>query len=392
MKKIDMKAFLLFTGILLLSINMSVASQNDTISSYSRERLFQVSFVYPLGTDGVSSLKSNYNVSLNILGGHTNGIKGFEASGFLNMNQSYVNGAQFSGFLNLTGHSSSIKTSGAWQFAGFGNVNHTNVVGGQFAGFINTSKSLNGGQFAGFINISDSIIKSCQVAGFMNLATQSESSAQIAGFGNISGKETVNSQVGGFINVAHYVKGVQLAGFINYCDSIDGIPIAPISIVKNNGYRSFEISTSDFSVVQASYKLGVSEFYSIYNISKLFGEASSWAYGFGIGTESKLGEESLVNPELMVYQSLWLGNGNAPKGLYTDRTNMVVQFRLGMAFDLMNSAKWFIAPTLNWGIASNKNNVLGDNISPVWDSKLVERTVGKTDVGFWIGYTAGIRF
>lgn len=64
---------------------------------------FQLTFLYPLGTSGINSSHNSYKVSLNLLFGQTGATESFEAGGFLNINRYYTNGAQLSGFVNITG-------------------------------------------------------------------------------------------------------------------------------------------------------------------------------------------------------------------------------------------------------------------------------------------------
>lgn len=429
--------FFLFMIILPL---LAQAQTIDSIKTSDRSRPFQLSFIYPLGTDGTLTKNTNYDVSLNILGGYNNGVDGFEAAGFINLNHEYVNGAQFAGFLNITG-AGNLDTiqSKAWQFAGFGNINNTNVHGGQIAGFINASKELKGGQVGGFINITKESIegaqvggflnvagkgtidaqvagfgsfspyvsgaqvsgfvntakqckKGAQVAGFVNTALSADSSVQVAGFVNLAALNNVNTQVAGFINVGRHVSGVQLAGFINICDSIDGVPLAPISIVRYNGYRKFELSVSDFSWAQASYKMGVQDLYTIYNFSKLYGDGSRWAFGGGLGHETNWKDNMVANVELMVYQELFIGHEDAPHDIYIDRTNLVTQLKLAMGVPVGNLGHFYVAPSLNFGVARKKQNALGENIQPFWDSALVSRSAGSSDLSLWLGFSTGIRF
>ena len=424
----------------LMIYSLRILAQNDTIIKAKKDEPFQLSFIYPLGTGGVNSAYTNYSVSLNVLGGYNNGVNDFEAGAFLNMNQQYVNGAQFSGFLNVTGlrQSKSVQ-SNVLQFAGFGNINNTNVKGGQVAGFMNTSHEINGAQvggflniaekgngcvqvggffnvasigdsktqiagfgnycpvvngpqISGFVNVANECSKSLQMAGFVNGAVKADSSVQIAGFVNVAAKSNVNTQVAGFINVGRHVSGVQLAGFINICDSIDGVPIAPISIVRYGGYQQFELSVSDFSFLQASYKLGVKDLYMIYNISKLQGDGNRWAFGGGIGHEEDWQSKLSLNTELMVYQELFIGNNDAPKMLYVDRTNLLTQLKVAIGMPVGGWGQYFVAPTLNWGAATHKQNALGKNIEPLWGSPIVSRTAGRTDFSFWVGFSTGFRF
>lgn len=408
-------------SLITFSISLIVYSQNDSIPNKD----FQFSFIYPIGTEGHSSLENSYDISLNLLIGQTGATENFEAGGFLNINKYYTNGAQLSGFANITGTKNSGNyTSSGFQGAGFINVNNTNVEGGQVAGFINTANgSLNGAQIAGFINYHTTSINGVQVAGFGNVASKGKSKVQVAGFVNhnsntdgvqIAGfvnntnktdkgvqvagfvntapKGTSSAQVAGFINVADKVDGLQLAGFINVCDSIDGVPIAFMSIVKKNGFRAFEISTSDFSMAQASFKMGVSHFYNIYTFSKLPDYNTRWAIGAGFGYTEELKNSWNINLEATVHQELWIDDKRVNEAFYFDRTNLVNQIKFGIGIPIGSFATFNIAPTFNVGIARNKSNSLGNQIQPHWNSTLSSHTVGNKTISTWFGFSSGIQF
>ncbi len=428
---------ILLSLIFIGSIYSQLFAQADSIPVKD----FQLTFFYPLGTGGTNSINSSYDVSLNLLFGQTGATESFEAGGFLNINRYYSKGAQLSGFINLTGtKQTKDHHSSGFQGAGFINVNNTKFKGAQVAGFINTANhSLSGAQVAGFINYSTNSLSAVQVAGFVNVASKGldnaqvagfvnyapkiegaqvagfvnntlelensaqiagfvnsavkvDTASQIAGFVNVAAKGQSNAQIAGFINVADKVKGAQIAGFINVCDSIDGVPIALVSIVRKNGFRSFELSSSDFSIAQASFKMGVRHFYNVYTISKLPEQASRWSFGGGFGYQGMLNEKLKVNVEATIHQELWVGDKRAPKSLYIDRTNLVNQLKVGIGIPLGSAATFNIAPTFNIGVAQSKQNPLGENIQAHWKSTLSSHTVGNKKITTWFGFSSGFSF
>nr|WP_319398609.1 hypothetical protein [uncultured Carboxylicivirga sp.] len=425
-------------SILLASLYAISFAQTDSL----QQKDFQFSFIYPLGTDGHNSINNSYNVSLNLFMGQTGATESFEAGSFLNINKHYTNGAQLSGFINITGTKNlqNDYTSKGFQGAGFVNVNNTSVDGAQIAGFVNTAnKTLtsaqiggftnyttqsmngvqvagfvnvdakgssraqvagfvnhtphnNGAQIAGFINNTGVTKKGAQIAGFVNTSAQTDTATQVAGFVNVAARGTSNAQIAGFINVADKVEGLQLAGFINVCDSIDGVPIALISIVRKNGFRAFEVSASDWSIAQASFKLGVQHFYSVYILSKLPDESSRWAIGAGFGHQSNLKNNWKVNLEATVHQELWIDDDRADKFLYMDRTNLVNQLKFGIGIPIGTFATLNIAPTFNVGVAKRTSEPLGDNLQPHWNSTLSSHNVGNKRLSTWFGFSTGIQF
>jgi hypothetical protein len=432
-----MKHFILIAAFVLMTWN----TWGQPSDSTKNVKDFQISFIYPLGTGGTSSIENTYNLSFNILGGATYSSEQAEFSGFLNINKSHFNGAQLSGFLNVNGVKGGEKHSRGAQFAGFANVNNTRFNGGQFAGFYNQTKSLQGAQIAGFINLTEVADRSTQVAGFINTATKgatstqvagginyaqviegaqvgglinttlelksgaqvaglgntavkADSSVQVAGLFNVAPTSEVNTQVAGLFNVGRHVRGVQIAGLVNYCDSINGVPIALVSVVRHHGYRAFEVSVSDWNYGQVSYKMGVSDLYSIYSISKLPGAGSRWSFGGGFGHEARINEKWNLNLEVTLHQELWIAEDKAPKTLYIDRTNLVNQWKFAMSTPLVGKARLSVAPTFNTGWATQKQGALGEDLQPhyKWDSLLGTKTGGKTKISAWFGFNTGIQF
>ena len=52
----------------------------------------QVSFIYPLGTNGIESVNISYKVSLNIFAGVNGGVDVVKLAGFSNVNKGDVKG------------------------------------------------------------------------------------------------------------------------------------------------------------------------------------------------------------------------------------------------------------------------------------------------------------
>jgi hypothetical protein len=284
-----------------------------------------------------------------------------------------------------------------FQGAGFGNV-----VGGKMTGI----------QGAGFMNVTGGAVMGLQGAGFVNVAGTFEHGVQGAGFGNVAGGGTVNLQGAGFFNVADevngaqlagffnragYVKGLQAAGFLNVCDSIDGVPIALISIVRKNGYRSLEIAASETQYAELSFRIGIDKLYTIYSFGKPFGETSRWMYGGGLGTTIGLGVNSALNLEAMAYQELWIGDSRPPWFLYASRLNLHNQLRISYAHKLGGIADLFIGPTLNLSVAhtnpADDIYIPWEPIQPNWAFyDVTYDTYHDTNIAFWVGVRGGLRF
>ena len=280
--------------VVLLLISILTFSQEEQNSSDLRRVPMQFTLVTPpIGTNGIYFYKTINDVSFNTFLGVGAASEYLELSGFINANRFYSNGVQASGFMNISGFDKGAQeySSAGAQVSGFMNINGNDYKGFQSAGFANVNRNFDGFQvsgfmnlnrsannsflLAGFANINDSTENSYQGAGFANFSSRGTSRLQLAGFGNFASDITgvqgagfgnwakdvkgiqgagfanwsgifrysgfwickflpamLRVQGSGFMNIARNVKGVQLSGFINICDSIEGIPVSFISIVK----------------------------------------------------------------------------------------------------------------------------------------------------------------
>lgn len=146
----------------------------------------------------------------------------------------------------------------------------------------------------GFINIAQGNHNYPQI-GFVNATLGSYKTAQV-GFVNTNFKTTQGVQVG-FVNISkETTKGVQI-GFFNYSDTVEGVPIAFLSIVRKGGYRAFEVSTNSLSYINFSFKIGVPKFYTIFQLSYNPNFTHKIASSIGIGSLIPLGGKFYFNPE-----------------------------------------------------------------------------------------------
>jgi len=200
-------------------------------------------------------------------------------------------------------------------FSGF-QASLINTVGKNFsgfqAGFVNTvADNFNGFQ-TGFINTNAGITKGIQ-AGFINTNIGGTSGIQF-GFVNTSVKEMRGPQIG-FINIsARPMKGVQI-GFFNYAESIEGIPIGFISIVRKGGYQAIEYSFSELHTYNVALKFGINRFYTNLIAAYNHKDEFSWnnfAFGFGFGSMAPvLGRFLYINPEINMLSHSLSGDINA---------------------------------------------------------------------------------
>jgi hypothetical protein len=352
-------------------------------------RPFQVTFITPLGTNGTAAPRIINRLSLNILAGYNAGVDGFELSGFLNLSVDYVKGLQIAGFGNIAGGKAD-----AAQIAGFMNIDGGNVSGLQTAGFINIAGGdADAAQIAGFANLSGDF-EGVQVSGFGNIAGETNG-VQVAGFGNLA-EESEGMQVGGFmnisqdlkgiqaagfLNVARNVKGLQIAGFLNICDTIDGLAIAPVSIVKNGGYRRFEFWGNETFFMNTSFKIGVRHFYTVYTLGfRPVANEFNTAVGFGAGTNIGLTNNNSIDIEAHTYTV----NKNFWEHWYY---NFLNQLRVSFNYQIYEHFSIFAGPTFNILVADIEP--YADDIAPSWAFNIADR---KDSIRGWFGFNAGMRF
>ncbi len=397
-----MKHKLLFICLLFLIVININAQQEDKHDTDIRPA--QVTFITPLGTNGIEAPLIINKFSLNILAGVNGGVDGFELGGFLNIVNEYVKGFQVAGFGNITGGYSQ-----AAQLAGFMNINggevkglqgsgFMNIAGGsaeavQIGGFTNISGALKGAQLSGFGNIAKET-NGLQAAGFGNIAEQTEG-VQISGFMNVTGDMTgvqvagfLNRtgnidgvQGGGFLNIAEKVKGVQISGFINVCDTIDGIPIAPISIVRRGGYRKFEFWGNETFFMNASFKIGLKYFYTVFTLGfKPVESDFNTGIGFGVGTNIELDKDKSIDIE---------GHSYAVNRYFWENWdyNHLNQLRVSFNYNIAEHFSIFAGPSFNILIADIID--YADEIAPSWAFTIADR---KDSIRGWFGFNLGMRF
>ena len=411
---------------LLFSLHPIVTSGQDSTKLELQERPVQVSFFYPLGTNG-SNRNYVHKFSLNILAGYNGGVDGAEIGLLFNGNLADVNGFQAAGLVNLTGGNMKgvliaglSNTNGAdvngWQITGFVNIVKGYSNGAQISGFANITRDwakgaqitgfanisgngMSGAQMAGFCNIVDGDVSGFQAAGFLNTSKNTSGAQmagfvnivdgkangfQIAGFSNINNRDFRGAQISAFLNVARRVNGFQLA-LINVCDSIQGVPLGLINVVTH-GYRKFDLWFSESFYANAGFKMGVRQLYTSYIVSiQPFGKSFRWGIGLGLGSEFDLSKTAYMDLDLMGYH---VNEGRK----WTNDLNLLTQIKVSFGIRLSDHFSIFFGPTFNL-MASQYTNpetgYIGSDIAP-WS--FYNRTVDGTNIKMWIGLNAGFKF
>ena len=355
-----MKKFAIILICTYLMSQTQVFSQNPD-SLTSQNRLFQATFISPMGTNGMESGKISNNVSLNIFAGYNGGVKGIEIGFFANTIRKDMIGCQIAGFSNIvlgkmigyqiSGFSNITKqTVKGSQITGFSNIAGDSVISMQIAGFSNIVKAATyGSQIAGFSNFTGQDLYGFQISGFSNVAHRHTKGFQISGFSNISQGNVNGGQISGFVNIARKINGVQI-GFINYSDTVEkGIPIGFLSIVKK-GYHAFEIGTDETMHLNGSFKTGVNQFYNIFTIgTKINGNQFLWGWGYGIGSMVQLNERFGVNIDLVSY------NFRVDEWKY-ETFNLVNKAKLNLSFRLSDNISVYGGVSYNVFVSNQKTD------------------------------------
>lgn len=378
-----MKHLFLFIAATILMFGNKIASAQT-----EKEQDLQISFIYPIGSGGISSINNVYKNSLNILGGINGGINGVEIGSLFNINKGNVEGAQIGGLFNFT-----TGQSQGGIIAGIANINGGNTKGALIAGVANACNSdVECAQIAGCVNLARNI-DGAQIS-VINIATESVSGAQVGVInhtktmdlkpsvqvGVINTAKAINGTQVGVINSSKKIKGSQI-GVINACDSIsNGIPIGVISFVRH-GYFAFEIGTSELLNGTISYKMGTEHFYNIFKVGMgSFDGKTNFVTGYGIGSLV-----NIKNPHQLAFELI--SNHVVHDGKWADHINTINTLSARYKYNFNKNLSFVVGPTANLYITDQKiGNDFGNIHTPYTLYKKIHN--GK-QFSAWVGASAG---
>jgi hypothetical protein len=357
----------------------------------------QISILPNMGTNMENSQETTNHVSLNLLWGQNGGVQGFEAGTFINQVENNVEGMQIAGLGNNVGNDVT-----GMQIAGLYNHNSGKTTGVQMASLFNFSNTGDAGQFAGVANVVENDFKGMQASVFFNKAGKQSNSVQASGLVNVTegttkmqigglinkAKNVTGGQISGLMNIAENVKGFQFA-FINVSDTVSGVPIGLINIVKQGGYNRFEISGGEMLHFNAQLKLGSPKFYNVFHIGTRLPEVAKyvWGLGYGAGVRIKKTDKHSMNYEAMAIQI----NENEP---WTNYLNMIGRLRFLASWKMGKSSnEFFLGPTVNVMISHLRQpdtGEIGSNIMPYYFFNFTNSK--QTNFKGWVGLNAGFRF
>ncbi|MCB9196516.1 MAG: hypothetical protein H6598_09855 [Flavobacteriales bacterium] len=336
-----MKKQLLTIGTMLIMSICVSAQETDSI----KKRHVQVSFGFPIGSNGIKSMEYSNNLSINVLYGLNGGLNGAEFGSILNYNKGNVNGVQFSGVTNF---------------------NNGRNMGVLMAGVSNICTDSTTGLIAsGVSNINFHYLKGMQLAttNFMN-------------------GELIGCQLG-ILNYAQKLKGAQI-GIINIAS--DGESVVPIGLFNfvRNGYNAIELTSGESIFANLSFKMGVKKLYTIYKLGySTYKNNPIYSYGLGFGTIISLTEKQFLNLDLssnnLVYKNDWNSD-----------LNLIGKLDFNYNYKLNNSVSLLIGPSLNSYWTKVKINQDFGTLKIPYSLKIKEESNIRSST--WIGMNLGIRF
>lgn len=402
---------LVLTG-LLAGATLANAQTDSSKTNSEIKRNIQITFISPVGTNGIDCYKVSNKISWNVLAGVNGGLtgiefggfgnvlmhdmKGIQGAGFVNAVMGDVTGAQGAGFVNysggnLTGAAGAgfcnvnLKSTIGVQGSGFANYNGDSLYGVQGAGFCNVNLGkTKGGQFAGFANYNHKEMRGTQASGFLNTNIGEVKGAQFSGFGNVSVGNVEGVQASGFFNYARKVKGAQFS-FINIADSVDGASVGFLSFVRK-GLHQVELSSDEVFYSNVAFRTGTRSFYNIFSAGMSPKNAGLlWNIGYGVGTSFKVSEK--------LRSDVSISASHVSKGLFYHATSELYRVYWGVEYKL--AEKCYIAggPTFNMYFG----DALLPDFAKTYNKVAPYTLMNETNTqGFnfkgWVGAKVAIRF
>lgn len=379
-----MKKLLLLILTIFLTSTIIFAQEEDII-----KRKVSVSLVYPVSSNGAVTNVEN-NASFNILFGVNSGVKGGELSVIGAYNKRNVTGFQFAGGFNITKG----EVIGA-QYGGLFNATNGNVSGVQVAGLINaTNASSTGGQFAGLGNTTLGNQKGVTISAVNNFTKGNVYGGQIS-LTNIGMQRVEGIQLG-LVNYADTLSGTQF-GLINVTNNIErGTPIGLLNIVKD-GYYALEVTSGDINVAGVSYKMGTTDFYTIFKYGytpKTISEYTNHSYGLGFGTLRNLSKNGRHRLAIDVTVNQFEPYKNTQTSYSHNEVNIITKLDLSYQFSLTKNISLVGGPSLNWyhsQVQLQPDGKFG-TIQPPSETLLFQDFNSNNTNAMWIGFNLGINY
>ncbi|MFC2187576.1 hypothetical protein ACFCT7_09675 [Fulvivirgaceae bacterium LMO-SS25] len=221
-----------------LIIPKPVVINSQNITGYSI-RKFQFSIMPGISTNLKIAGTVKNDVSINLIGGYSYGVRLLELGGAFNINRENVNGLQIGGFSNLVGGDvKGLQLSGAMnrtkgkqsgvQITGIGNFNTNKFSGLQLSAVLNLSENVSGAQLSGVMNKSE-YMQGLQITTAFNKSTLMKGIQLNTG---VNMSDTMNGIQIGIFNSAKQNNGLQI-GIVNFSNSSEGLSIGVLNFRKD---------------------------------------------------------------------------------------------------------------------------------------------------------------
>jgi hypothetical protein len=382
--------------LIILLLMTAFFSKTWSQESIPREiRPIQVTFVTPLGTNGIDAPEITNKFSMNIMAGVNGGVDGIEIGGMVNVITGGVEGVQVAGL----GNYAHLETRGV-QVAGLFNVSRGYFEGIQVGGLANLSfKGGQGMQVAGLANFTTGNVSAGQVAGLINLALGSTRGIQVGGLYNISGGLHDGPQISGLGNVAGQMSGIQISGIVNYAGSVSGIQVGLVNVADSvggvqigllsyagNGHMELGVQTNETFHGQLVYKMGLKSLYNIYVLAGSEGTNRYWAPGLGLGTyifENRMTSLNLEGIAFQVNEDEW----------WTNTMNMLARVNLNFQYRVIQNLLLLGGISLNQAISQVRDaegELTGGSFVPSWAFN--EHTGRRAKTALYPGFNVGLEF
>ncbi len=387
---------------IMLSSKQTMNSLN--LSNFFTKQQFQFSLAPGLGSHGRMGSQVVNKFSLNLLGGYTAGVNGFEMGSLFNIVKKDMRYVQIGGLFNIVGgNASGVQLAGLYnsvldsvkgiQIAGLTNIAAKDMKGIQLSGIYNHAYRGKGIQMAGIGNVnvksstginlagifnSTQYMNGVQMAGIANVNVKKTKGVQMAGIVNLSAKEMKGLQIAGWVNIAKVLKGVQI-GLINIADTSEGYSIGLLNIILK-GYHKLSISTSELQHLTFAYKSGNQRLYSILvGGTQLNENQKAFSIGYGLGSDIPFAKgKFFINPEL-THQYFYTGN--------EEKQNLLTRLQLNLKYKLGKYCSIYAGPAFS--VLYAKMEVVPEGYKSDFINGYPSVSFGK-EVKGWLGWNIGL--
>jgi len=326
-----------FLGRIFVPSRLRIMSQN--LRGFLLERPYQVSLTPGLSTHGMMSGQVVDKVSINLIGGYTAGIEGFEVAGAFNLNKGDVSGIQAAGVFNKNGGNlDGVQLSGAYNHAA------NSVSGAQVSGVANHTNKAKGIQIAGLINKVDSDMRGVQLSGFLNKA--------------------------------RYLRGMQI-GIVNIADSLDGAVLGVLNIIRNNGVLNLSVAADES--VNLVFRSGTKRLFTILIVGSTTASTDhGLLVGYGLGTQFRLNNKWHISPEA-TWRDFFI---DSDSNNHLSKLDVIIHRRL------WGKSSIYFGPSLNIWYSNSDESTPG-----LWflnENRRTYQKIGDGALRGWVGATIGI--